>query len=884
MLKSKQFLKISKRGSVAKVVREHYLRSDIPCGVQGCPSCEQSSSDLLPSLLPDLPILVLDANVLLHQTDVVEHLSNVVLPNVALQETRNQSPSTYDRVRQWCRSASAHAYVFAGEHHIECYQEPAAGRESPNDYNDRSIRAVAEWYATHAAERQPKTIVFITSDSASAKESSVTTMTLSSWLDQNAELHHLREMVCLYATPEDGKQVKPFPPHLARTAWEQGAKDGRFVRGTLQVSSVSRKEATIEVSEGHTLRLNGHEAINRAIHGDSVVALPASDGTATVVAIARSNWRPLCGSVIESSGPWFRFDPVDRRFPRVRIHSTKDLSGKRLVVTVDSWPRDSRYPLGHVKEVLEKAGELATETEVLLREHDIRHAPFVPAVEACLPPPDWEGSHQELQEKSAPWRCDLRDAPVASIDPPGCTDIDDALHARWLSNEACWEVGVHIADVSFFLTPGTAMDEEAQQRATSVYLVDRRIDMLPARLGTDLCSLRENVDRLAFSCLWKFSRDFEVLDVSFTKSVIRSRRSFTYADAQLVFEDPESASKNDPAVVSSLFHLREIARALRQKRLAAGALTLASSEVCFSIKPGANDPGDVCIKQSLETNALVEEFMLLANEAVARKIRGSFPDSALLRRHPTPAQENFSHLVESLRATRSLGLHPETSATLSESLDRAVVPDDEYLNTLIRMLATRCMTQATYFGSGSVPFAEYRHYGLALPIYTHFTSPIRRYADVLVHRLLAAAIGNVPNSPPVSRGTVEGACENLNRRHRLAQFASRSSTEMFTLIYLAEKQKKEKVEEQVAYVTKIIPGSVEKGTAWVIFAMIPKFGVEARVEVPAAAGGPTTTFEESSFSLSKEGRPWIALYQKIRVSLSVQQEHSRKRLVAAIVE
>lgn len=317
-------------------------------------------------------------------------------------------------------------------------------------------------------------------------------------------------------------------------------------------------------------------------------------------------------------------------------------------------------------------------------------------------------------------RVDLRHLAICSVDPPGCTDIDDALHCRRLEN-GLLEVGVHIADVSHFIRPGNAMDKEAASRATTVYLVDKRIDMVPELLSSNLCSLRGNVERFAFSCIWELDDDANILNVRFHKSVIESKKAMTYEEAQLIIDD----SSQQHEIAESLRNLNRLAKVLKQRRIENGALVLASPEIRFQVDSETHDPIDVEAKKMRDTNSMVEEFMLLANVSVAEKIELEFPECAMLRRHPEPPQTNFEPLV---KAGRNQGFEIDTSVgrKLALSLDNSVKEDNVYFNTMLRILATRCMMQAVYFISGTLQKAEYNHYGLAAPIYTHFTSPIRR--------------------------------------------------------------------------------------------------------------------------------------------------------------
>jgi exosome complex exonuclease DIS3/RRP44 len=280
------------------------------------------------------------------------------------------------------------------------------------------------------------------------------------------------------------------------------------------------------------------------------------------------------------------------------------------------------------------------------------------------------------------------------VDPPGCKDIDDALHVRPLPS-GNFELGVHIADVTHFLLPGSAMDEEASSRATTTYLVQRRIDMLPKPLTEDICSLRCGVDRLAFSVIWEVTPQAEAVAVRFTKSVIASRAALTYAEAQSRIDDERLTDE----LSAGLRTLNRLARCLRRRRTERGALSLASPEVKFEIDTETHDPLDVGMYQVREANQMVEEMMLLANCAVAERCLAAFPAAALLRRHPTPPPRQFDPLLRAAAAA-GLSIDPSTSLALAASLDLAVRADDPYFNKLVRIMATRCMTQAVYFSSG----------------------------------------------------------------------------------------------------------------------------------------------------------------------------------------
>jgi len=429
--------------------------------------------------------------------------------------------------------------------------------------------------------------------------------------------------------------------------------------------------------------------------------------TGRVVGIIRRKWLPCAGLLRKSqneTSSYHFFFPDNRKIPRVKIETrnVNKYEGQKILVQIDHWPVSSRYPVGHTIRVLGAAGTVETETSAILHEHGIPHGPFAEAVEACLPSIPYVIPAEELEK-----RTDFRSLNVVSVDPPGCTDIDDALHSELLP-DGNFEVGVHIADVSHYVLPETALDQEAAKRGTSVYLADRRIDMIPPLLSSNLCSLHSATDKLVFSVIWKLSPAGQILDTKFLKAVINSKASLTYDEAQARL----NSSASDPLTLS-LRRLSQLAQVLKKERFARGALMLSSHEV--------RDEGDSDL-DSEEAHSLVEEFMLLANCSVAQFTLETFREFALLRRHPMPPPSNFEPLLLAAKAHGLRLVVDEGSKALNDSIEA----QPEELKGILRVMATRCMTQALYCCSGTAPPNEYRHFGLAVDLYTHFTSPIRR--------------------------------------------------------------------------------------------------------------------------------------------------------------
>lgn len=711
---------------------------------------------------------------------------------------------------------------------------------------------------------------------------------------------------------EAEKEGKPkrrraiFPDYLPERKARAGVKAGRYFQGTYHPSTYDITEAYVTVcldpkdkSKRTEVLIKGREHQNRSIDGDIVIIalLPKNEwkvpsnravdqeaadeeseeeGTAQVngetkgkrtgdvvknkpkptgkvVAIGQRTWRPYCGTVSEKShrgGESALFVPINRNVPKIRVRSkrVKEFIGKRVLLIIDKWDRNSIHPSGHIVREIGNSGDKEAETEVILIENGIPTRKFSEAAMGCLPDETWKVTEEHVKT-----RWDLREWTICSVDPPGCTDIDDALHFRRINDDEV-EIGVHIADVTAFVAHDCALDREAAERGCTVYLVDRRIEMLPSLLSGNFCSLRGGEERLAFSALIRMDNDGNVKGAEFGRSVIKSSAALTYEAAQKRIDagrkKMKGGGKVEDKVTQGLIGLAGIALKLREKRMCAGALVLASPEVKFKISEARDEILDVSMYEIRETNRMVEEFMLLANITVAEKMLQHFPQCAILRRHPKPSEEMFEPLI---KAAKSAGYEVDVSNSkkLNESLamieEESRKKGDEYMGTLMRIIATRSMTQAVYFSSGEVSDPEYLHYGLAAPVYTHFTSPIRRYADVLVHRLLSASLGfaSLPMGLQDSKHMNQFA-ESINVRYRCAQYAGRASTQLHTVLLF--KKEGDKVEER-ARIIRIL------GNGLVV--LVPRYGVEGIVQIDEEMKAEVD--ENGQWMKVKDGRKFVML-------------------------
>ncbi|XP_026234124.1 DIS3-like exonuclease 1 isoform X1 [Anabas testudineus] len=677
---------------------------------------------------------------------------------------------------------------------------------------------------------------------------------------------------------------REYTEHLPAEVLGAGVKSGRYIKGMLEVSKHHPQNEASVLTHGFSNKKTDvsssvlvcdSKSRNRAVHGDVVVVelLPKSEWrgkvtaltegqgeekngedneskplpTGRVVGIHQRNWRdyvvtfPLReGNQSQSrnsqrilSVPW------DRRIPKIRISTQQAdaLQDHRVVVRIDSWESTSLYPNGHSVRVLGRAGELETEIQTILIENSINVLPFSDAqlreMPINSPEKPWSVDPAQVLE-----RRDLRESHlVFSIDPRGCEDVDDTLSVRSLNNGKVLELGVHIADVTHFVKEGSLTDLEARTRATTYYLADRRYDMLPAVLSADLCSLLGGVDRYAMSVLWELdAHTFAVNKVWYGRTLIRSSYQLHYELAQTLLngeqvEVPELAkldTKEKDAKLAELTQalemLRLVARHLRAQRDREGALELEGVEVRAQLDEERNITALVP-RQPLEVHETVAECMIYANHWVARKIQETFPYQALLRRHPPPREEFFSELVESA-AAKGFTIKTRSNKALADSLNQAVDLDDPLVNRLLRRMATHAMSQALYFSTGAQPQDQYYHYGLALDRYTHFTSPIRRYADIVVHRLLTAAIdmenGVVPGKALASNKDLEETAQHINKKNRAAKRAQKLSTELFQCLYFKERDPET---EQHCVADAVIYSIRDDG----VLVFVPEYGVNGPV-------------------------------------------------------
>ncbi|XP_010570392.1 PREDICTED: DIS3-like exonuclease 1 isoform X2 [Haliaeetus leucocephalus] len=713
----------------------------------------------------------------------------------------------YNQLRNLVKDARHDCIVFANEFHQHSYLPREKG-ESMEKWQTRSIYNAAVWYYNHCLGQMP--VVMVTEDEDAIRQ-------------YGNETEGVFVISFKLSVSGRVKAKKTMEKNILSTYlwkyWRLGSNLEDIYRVYCMSISIEHNwkllfdfrdlAAKKQEWKGRTVALCENETEDKAPADTTSDPMP----TGKVVGIIQKNWRDYVvtfPSKEESQSQGRNAQkilviPLDYRIPKIRISTqqAEALQDYRIVVRIDSWESTSVYPNGHFVRVLGRIGDLEGEIAAILVENSICVAPFSEIQMSEMPVSSsknpWKVNPEE--EKN---RLDLRDTHVIfSIDPQGCEDVDDALSVRTLPNGNL-ELGVHIADVTHFVAANSYTDVEARARATTYYLADRRYDMLPSVLSADICSLLSGVDRYAVSVLWELEKEsYEMLRVCYNKTIIRSAYKLVYEAAQGLLDgdtsvvgdilelknlDERTRQKKLAELVWAISKLTDIARHLRAKRDSCGALELEGVEIQVQLDDKQKIYG-LIPKQPLEVQDTVAECMILANHWVAKKISEHFPHQALLRQHPPPRQEFFTRLRECASA-KGFSIDTRSNKTLAESLDKANDPLDPIVNKLLRSMATQAMSNALYFSTGSCPEEEFHHYGLALEKYTHFTSPIRRYADIVVHRLLTAATLNETKRDVkdyvFSNKDLQELCRHINNRKQAAQRAQKQSTKLFRCMYFKD--------------------------------------------------------------------------------------------------
>lgn len=544
---------------------------------------------------------------------------------------------------------------------------------------------------------------------------------------------------------------------------------GVFVRRSNGKNAVVIDDEQIMVAERNSMH---------ALNGDKVrvmvsAARAGRDPEAQVIEILEAKDQVFIGTLkVDKTYSALvtdsKFLAADIIIPRNKLKGGK--SGDKAIARITCWKDDEMNPRGEVVDILGRKGENTAEMHAILAEFGLPYK-YPENVEKAADKIDAGITPEEVAKRE-----DFRNVTTFTIDPRDAKDFDDALSIRQLAN-GNWEVGVHIADVTHYVRPGSVIDKEAQKRATSVYLVDRTIPMLPERLSNGICSLRPDEEKLTFSAIFELDSKANVVNSRIGRTAIRSDRRLTYEEAQEIIERVAAGEKVEETDADGrrnfpreICVLNELARQLRRRRYDAGALEFDRAEVRFEIDE-TGKPVSVYFKESKDANKLIEEFMLLANLTVAESIgkvaKGKKAKSFVYRIHENPNPEKIGNLA--LIASRfgykvaTEGRAKEINKSVNRLLKDVKGKGEE---NMLSILAIRSMAKAVYTTD------NVGHYGLAMDYYTHFTSPIRRYPDMMVHRLLAKY---ADGGRSVDKLKLEDECRHSSDMEQLAANAERAS-------------------------------------------------------------------------------------------------------------
>lgn len=473
---------------------------------------------------------------------------------------------------------------------------------------------------------------------------------------------------------------------------------------------------------------------------------------------------------------------TDIFIPKDKIGEAEN--GDVVIAKIEDWPKKADSPFGSIIKVLGKPGEHDTEIHAILAEYGL---PYDFPIEVEMYAQKIDTSIQESEIRN---RRDMRDTLTFTIDPKDAKDFDDALSFKKLDN-GNYEIGIHIADVSYYLKEGTILDDEAYQRATSVYLVDRVVPMLPEVLSNFACSLRPNEEKYTFSAIFEINEKAQILNQWFGRTVIYSDQRFAYEEAQYIIETKDDTIPKDISltgkpykvaapITEATLKLDDLAKILRKKRLAEGAISFDKVEVKFNLNENA-EPVGVYFKEAKDSNHLIEEFMLLANRKVAEFI-GKQKKTFVYRIHDEPNEDKLINL-QGIISKFGYSINFKSKADISKSLNNLlteVVGKKE--QNLVDTLAIRSMSKAKYSTD------NIGHYGLAFDYYSHFTSPIRRYPDVMVHRLLQHYLDGGKSA---DAELYEGKCEHSSNMEALATNAERDSIKYMQVKYMQDHKDQE---------------------------------------------------------------------------------------------
>jgi ribonuclease R len=609
--------------------------------------------------------------------------------------------------------------------------------------------------------------------------------TVRKMLEKQPEQVYSHKQICDMVDAKDGalrtlvftvlKELvnQDFLTGVSYDTFKLNTKNQKIVEGTISITSKGFGFVTIEGESADVFI--PESKTQQALNGDRVkiqiLSQNKKKAEGQVIEVIERERTQFVGTIqMHDKFAFLLPDNVkmntDIYIPKEKLNGAKD--GEKALVRITVWPKSAGNPYGEVVEILGKPGSNDTEMISILCNNGIDYKfPNEVISEA-------EYVGMDLDPEEILKRRDYRSITTFTIDPLDAKDFDDALSFKILEN-GHFEIGIHIADVSHYVTPGSAMDTEALKRSNSVYLVDRVIPMLPEQLSNLACSLRPHEDKYSFSAVFEMDEKGKVYNEWFGKTVIHSDRRFTYEEAQEIIEGKDGDFKDE------ILTLDKIAKILRGYRLKNGALNIESEEMRFKLDENGV-PIDIVIKTSKDAHKLIEEFMLLANRKVAEFIgkaaKGKDPIPFVYRCHDKPDATKigmFSIFIDKFGYKVNFDNPEEISKNINKLLNDIRLTN-EY--SLIQTMAIRSMAKATY------ETTNIGHYGLAFQNYTHFTSPIRRYADLIVHRILQEELTHKKHR---YGSALDDVCKRISRMERKAVDAERESTKFFQVLFVQDK-------------------------------------------------------------------------------------------------
>jgi len=571
-------------------------------------------------------------------------------------------------------------------------------------------------------------------------------------------------------------EERPFRYVLNPAYLEEYGPKKEYVEGTVDMKSTGKAYVVLDDKSGEDVFISSNNT-GQALHGDrvKVAMFPKRKNKkpeGEIVEVLQRKHTDFVGVLHISHGyvfvvPDMDTIPVDIFVPKGELHGAKN--GQKVIVHLVDWPENSGNPFGEIIRVLGNPGDNDVEMQSILLAHDYP-LDFPKEVEkeaAAIP--------TRIQKSEVRSRKDYRNVFTITIDPADAKDFDDAISLQKLPN-GHWEVGVHIADVSHYVRPGSAIDEEAYSRGTSVYLVDRTIPMLPEKLCNNVCSLRPNEEKLTFSVVFEMDDNAHIYSHWIGKTIIKSCRRYAYEEVQAMIEGGEGDYKDE------ILTFNQLATKLREKRMAEGSLNFHSEEVKFVLDENGK-PIDTYIRVQNESHELIEDFMLLANRTVAETF--GKPDSPwknctfVYRVHDEPNPEklnNFLRLISRLGYTMDISTRFKLVKSYNKLFDDVEGKGEK---NLIETVAIRTMAKAVYSTE------NIGHYGLSFDYYTHFTSPIRRYPDLMVHRLIERYL--LQNQGSVDKKEYDEYCVHTSEMEKQAEEMERQSVKYKQAEYLQDK-------------------------------------------------------------------------------------------------